>query len=106
METDDALRAQIASMMRAALKTESHNRAYTSAAVNAVVARLQALQPDDLTSKLRIAGFTAEPYISPDDQSAQACATCMYYATHRQFCELPELLLPVKPDWSCRLWRI
>jgi hypothetical protein len=25
---------------------------------------------------------------------------------HRRFCELPELMLPVEPQWSCRLWRI
>ena len=36
----------------------------------------------------------------------QACETCMYYKVHRRYCELPELELPVEPEWSCRLWRI
>ena len=36
----------------------------------------------------------------------QPCDTCMYYLVHRKFCELPELMLPVEPEWSCRLWRI
>jgi hypothetical protein len=30
----------------------------------------------------------------------------MYYQVHRRFCELPELMVPVEPGWSCRLWRL
>jgi hypothetical protein len=30
----------------------------------------------------------------------------MYYLIRRRHCALPELDLPVEPDWSCRLWRI
>lgn len=30
----------------------------------------------------------------------------MYYQVHRKWCNLPELAVPVKPDWWCRLRRI
>jgi hypothetical protein len=30
----------------------------------------------------------------------------MYYMVHSKCCDLPELALPVEPDWWCRLWRI
>jgi hypothetical protein len=51
-----------------------------------------------------IAGFTLEPI--EHGGLEQPCETCMYYVVHRRFCELPELNLPVEPQWSCRLWRI
>jgi hypothetical protein len=34
------------------------------------------------------------------------CQECMYYLVHRKWCDLPELFVPVEPDWYCRLWRI
>jgi hypothetical protein len=70
-----------------------------------VIAQLRALAADDYATRLAVAGFTREPYAAEDDL-AQACANCMYYVIHRRFCELPELMLPVRPEWSCRLWRI
>lgn len=32
--------------------------------------------------------------------------TCMYFLVHRKWCDLPELSVPVEPEWWCRLWRI
>jgi hypothetical protein len=104
MDTDAALRKQLGAMMASGLQTEWENRAYTSEEVNAVVAKLQDLAPDDYEQKLVIAGFTDYPYEIEDMQ--QDCKTCMYYLVHRQYCELPELALPVEPQWSCILWRI
>lgn len=73
-----------------------------------VTAHLRRMSPQQLPAKLAFAGFTLEPYVSDEDgeEFVQACQTCMYYELHRQFCALPELMLPVKPEWSCRLWRI
>jgi hypothetical protein len=106
-ETDlNLLRDSLAKLIEEGLETEWQERAYTSEAVNAVVARLQALLPDDKSGKLRVAGFTLQPYKNIEEEISQACETCMYYVTHRQFCDLPELKLPVLPEWSCRLWRI
>lgn len=102
----DALRNHFAQLMEGGLETEWRDRAYTSAAVNSIVARLQAMEADDYVGKLRTAGYTPQPYVLSEDDIQQACETCMYYATHRQFCELPELQMPVRPEWSCRLWRI
>ena len=100
---DNALRAKLKKRLLQ-LKTQIEPRAYTHEDILGVVSQLQNLEPDDYDSKLIISGFTLEPYGEEDDE--QACETCMYYLTHRKFCELPELRLPVEENWSCRLWRI
>ena len=104
MDLDSALRSEAAALLGSGLESEVEPRAYTSELVNEAVARLQQLAAGDLEGKLRVAGFTLSPYVS--DEVDQACETCMYYLTHRKFCELPELALPVEPTWSCKLWRI
>ncbi|HIP78191.1 MAG TPA: hypothetical protein EYH07_06985, partial [Kiloniellaceae bacterium] len=71
---------------------------------NEVVGRLQRAAPEDLDAKLTIAGVT--DHTIEADEIEQPCETCMYYLVHRRFCELPELMIPVEPQWSCRLWRI
>lgn len=107
-DADAVLIAEIEHWFAQGLETEWRERAYDSEAVHEVILRLQSAASKDAATKLRIAGFTPKPYVSDDCEGAavQACATCMYYGVHRQFCELPELMLPVKPQWSCRLWRI
>lgn len=102
---DAALREKLRKLLEGGLETEVEPRAYDPETVQQVIARLQELEPDDYVNKLRIAGFTAYPWPGEDDIE-QACETCMYYVVHRKFCELPELMLPVEPEWSCRLWRI
>ena len=104
--SDNALRRQLATLLQDGLQTEWQQRTSTSEAVNAVLADLSRLDHDDLVGKLRIAGFTLQAYCDADEGIEQACTTCMYYELHRQFCVLPELMLPVGPEWSCRLWRI
>lgn len=101
---DDALRTRIAAMLAGGLTTEAWPRAETSDMVNQIVARLRSEADGEVERKLVIAGFTDSP-ITADDME-QSCETCMYYQIHRQYCELPELDLPVAPHWSCRLWRI
>jgi hypothetical protein len=104
MDSDSALRSEAPALLGSGLETEVEPRAYTSELVNETVARLQQLAAGDIEGKLRVAGFTLHAYVS--DGLDQACETCMYYLTHRKFCELPELALPVEPTWSCKLWRI
>lgn len=101
---DDALRARIAALLKSGLETEVWPRAETSEMVNEIIARLKNEAGDDLERKLVIAGFT--DHVIEVDGIEQPCETCMYYLVHRRFCELPELMLPVEPHWSCRLWRI
>jgi hypothetical protein len=67
-----------------------------------ILLKLRELDPKDLESKLVIGGFVNHPY-GPDKQR---CMECMYYLVHRRWCDLPELAVPVEPDWWCRLWRI
>ena len=106
--SDDALRERIGHMLAAGLATEWARRADMSAEVIAACRRLQELESDDVKGRLVIAGFSAQPFVAPDDEDGieQCCATCMYFERHREFCGLPELMLPVDPRWSCVLWRI
>lgn len=98
------LRKDIAKRLAAGLKTEVWPRAGTSEEVNDIVNRLQVEAGEDLEQKLIISGFT--DYTVEADDLEQPCETCMYYKVHAKFCDLPELMLPVEPEWSCRLWRI
>lgn len=104
MTSGDELRKEIADKLAAGLKTEVFPRAETSEMVNAFVTRLREEAGQDLDKKLIISGFT--DYTVEVEGIEQACETCMYYLAHRKFCELPELMLPAEPEWSCRLWRI
>lgn len=101
---DDTLRAEIGRKLAGGLKTEVLPRAETSEMVNQIVGRLKSEAGDDLDAKLVIGGFTDHTITA--DELEQPCETCMYYLVHRKFCDLPELMLPVEPHWSCRLWRI
>lgn len=102
---DSRLRQEIGELLHAGLTTEVEPRAYEFELIQRIVAELQDLPRSYLRGKLVKAGFTAEPYRG-DEGIEEACETCMYYLSQRRFCQLPELMLPVEPNWSCRLWRI
>lgn len=101
---DDALRQTLQAMLKSGLEVELEPRAYEHEQILEVISRLQNLEPDDYQSKMSITGFTLIPWGEGEDE--QACESCMYYKVHRKFCEIPELMLPVEPEWSCRIWRI
>lgn len=101
---DDALRDKIGKMLADGLETEVWPRAETSEMVIDMINRLRVEAGDDLEKRLVIGGFT-DHTITADDME-QPCETCMYYLIHRKYCVLPELDVPVEPEWSCRLWRI
>jgi hypothetical protein len=103
-EAREALRDEIETCLASGLPTESRARADTSETAIQIVTRLRTEAGDDMRSKLVVGGFTNHPVYAGG--SFQACKSCMYFQPHRQHCELPELDLPVKPQWSCRLWRI
>lgn len=107
-DADDVMRDRIHQRLSAGLHTESAQRAGDSDAVRGICRRLQTLSADDLDGKLVTAGFTLTAYVDPTDPDGieQACASCMYFERHRRFCDLPELMLPVAPTWSCTVWRI
>ncbi|GJL51722.1 hypothetical protein [Candidatus Nitrospira salsa] len=108
MDNDDLLRQKVFQFLESGVPTEVEPRAYSSEDVQVIIARLQSLMDNQLDEKIKIAGFTLQPYHPFDDEDdlVQSCETCMYYLLHRRFCELPELSIPVEKDWSCRLWRI
>jgi hypothetical protein len=98
---DDMRREAIRGLLADGLKTEVFPRADTQDEIQAIVTRTRGAGLED---KLAITGFTLTPVTYADME--QACETCMYYKVHQRYCELPELDVPVEPEWSCRLWRI
>ncbi len=92
----------IAAMLAAGLKTEVEPFPETDKEFGDILIKLRQLDPNDLEGKLVIGGFVDHPY-GPDKQR---CMECMYYLVHRKWCDLPELAVPVEPEWWCRLWRI
>lgn len=105
-ETDGVLRAQISQILQDGLETLWQQRACDSESFNTIAAELSGLAPNDLSGKLRVAGFTLQAFADAGEGLVMACETCMYYEIHRQYCALPALKLPVKREWSCRMWRI
>ena len=105
---DDALRSRIARLLSGGLNPRWTERALTQQSFDAVVRALRDLRPGDTVGKLVVGGFTLRPYASQvdADRVEHACRTCLYYERHRRFCNLPELMLPVEPEWSCVVWRV
>ena len=40
------------------------------------------------------------------DGIEQVCENCIYFLARRRWCDLPELNIPVDPEWYCELWRV
>jgi hypothetical protein len=93
---------KIADLLASGLQTEVEPFPPTEKEFAQIAAELRTLDPNDLKSKLVIGGFMDHPY-GPDNWR---CADCIYYLANRKWCDLPELALPVEPDWYCRLWRM
>ncbi len=106
MNNDESVRNELEKILESGLETEWRERPVTSEDREKIVTRLQLIKDGDLTGKLKIAGFLERPYGNADDGVLEACETCMYFEIHRRHCNLPELEFPVKPEWSCRMWRI
>lgn len=101
-EQQHALLRKMAQMMQSGLKTQTEPFPETEREFAAILDELRQLKPEDIEGKMVISGFVDQPY-GPDKQR---CMECMYYLVHREWCDLPELAVPVDADWWCRLWRI
>jgi|SRR5690242_8332884 hypothetical protein len=101
-DSESAVRQRIAQMLARGLKTQTEPFPETDREFSQILVQLKDLPPNDLEGKLVVSGFTDTPY-GPDDMR---CQECMYYLVHRKWCDLPELAVPVEPNWWCRLWRI
>jgi hypothetical protein len=98
----DVLLAEMGEMMAAGLETEVEPFPETEKEFNEVLLKLRTLAPDDLKGKLVVGGFLDHPY----GEDKMRCLECMYYLVNRRWCDLPELAVPVRADWYCKLWRI
>lgn len=101
-DQENALRARIAKILGDGLETQTEPFPATDREFASLLVQLRDLDPQDLEAKLVVGGFTDKPY-GPDQMR---CQECMYYLVHRKWCDLPELAVPVEPNWWCRLWRI
>jgi hypothetical protein len=93
---------RIAEMLEAGLVTQLEPFPETEKEFAVIVNELRALDPADLKGKLVISGFLDRPY-GPDKMR---CMECINFLVNKKWCNLPELEVPVKPEWYCRLWRI
>ena len=101
-DPEAAMRRHIGALLAQGLATQTEPYPEHAAAVAVLLAEVRELPADDLPAKLVLAGVTDKPH--GDDQLR--CQECMYYLVHRKWCNLPEMALPVEPEWWCRLWRI
>jgi hypothetical protein len=92
----------IAELLESGLKTQVEPFPETEREFGGIIGALRALDPADLERKLVIGGFRNRPYGSEQLR----CMECINFLVNRKWCDLPELALPVEPDWYCRLWRI
>jgi hypothetical protein len=93
---------KISDMLADGLETQVEPFPETEKEFAEILTELRQLNAHDLKKKLIIGGFVDHPY----GADRQRCLECMYYLVHRKWCDLPELSVPVEPDWWCRLWRI
>ena len=100
-DREDALRVRIGNLLAEGLHTQTEPVPQNNSAFSELLASLRALDPEDLEGKLILSGFDNEPH----GENRMRCQECMYYLVHRKWCDLPELDVPVEPDWWCRLWR-
>jgi hypothetical protein len=92
----------IADLLESGLETEVEPFPETEKEFAEIVLRLRALDPTDLKGKLVVGGFLDHPW-GPENLR---CMECINFLVNRKWCDLPELAVPVEPDWYCKLWRI
>jgi hypothetical protein len=99
------VRAAIAALFAEGLVTQTSPIPVSDAEVAEVLRALREAareeSPTALRDKLVIAGLLDHP----NGHDQQRCMECMYFVVHRKWCDLPEMSLPVEPEWWCRLWR-
>lgn len=101
---EDVLRELTGRILAAGLKTQMAPFPQTEVEFDRIVKDLRDLGDGDLDGRLVLGGFADHP-VDGDDGSMR-CRECIYYLPHRRWCDLPELPLPVEPDWYCRLWKL
>jgi hypothetical protein len=98
------LRMRIGALLEGGMQTSTEPFPETQVEFQAILDELGALDPGDLINRLDIGGFMSRPV--EISGVMQRCQECIYYLPNRQWCDLPELPVPVKPEWWCRLWKV
>jgi len=98
------LRLRISLMLEGGLKTTVEPFPETQVEFQRILDELALLDHNDLTTRLQVGGFLREP--KEIAGVMQRCQECIYYLPHRKWCDLPELPVPVEPNWWCRLWKV
>lgn len=101
-DQQDDVREKITKLLGGGLKTTTEPFPENDKQFALILTALREVPPDNIEKKLIISGFLDHPY----GEEQYRCMECMYYLVHRKWCDLPELALPVEPEWWCRLWRI
>ncbi|QBB72759.1 hypothetical protein ELE36_18015 [Pseudolysobacter antarcticus] len=91
-------------MLEGGLKTTVEPFPETQVEFQRILDELALLDHNDLTTRLQVGGFLREP--KEIAGVMQRCQECIYYLPHRKWCDLPELPVPVEPNWWCRLWKV
>jgi hypothetical protein len=98
------LRMRIGEMLSSGMSTQMAPFPANQIEFQAILDRLADLPAEDLVGRLDIGGFAPHPVELGGIE--QRCAECIYYLPHRKWCDLPELPVPVEPQWWCRLWKL
>ena len=94
--------SEISHMLANGLQTQTEPFPESVKEFEGILNELRALEPDDLKGRLEIGGFVNRPYGPMEAR----CQECIYFLVHKKWCDLPELSVPVEPEWWCRLWKI
>lgn len=101
---NDILRKAIADILASGLRTHVEPFPETDQDFAQLVRILRQLDAHDLWGRLVEGGFANSP--QDFDGVRMRCQECIYFLPNRRWCDLPELPIPVEPDWFCRLWRM
>lgn len=95
------MRARVAALLQQA-ETIGHGAlAETEQEQSALIAELRQRRPEDVEGRLRVIGLQSQP-----GADGMRCQECEHFELDQKVCKLPDIALPVNPDWWCRLWRI
>ena len=101
-KSQEIVLSEITEMLANGLQTQTEPFPESVKEFETILTELRALPSDDLKGRLEIGGFVNHPYGPMEAR----CQECIYFLVHKKWCDLPELSVPVEPEWWCRLWKI
>ncbi|MGJ8686599.1 MAG: hypothetical protein ACSHWQ_03915 [Spongiibacteraceae bacterium] len=106
---NNILRALIGDILAAGINTDTA-LPETDQDWQQVINELKELDYNELIQRLEIGGFADHPLGEQgnmeDGAMVYRCVECIYFLPHSRWCDLPELPVPVEPNWYCKLWRL